>query len=78
MKMKPSTPPLVTGAIVALNIASWLFVQGAGADLSLARSVCNLGLIPGELTGLLRAGRRLSRWARALSVVTDPGRKYLI
>ena len=51
-------PALLTGAIVALNIASWLFVQGAGAELSLARSVCNLGLIPGELTGLLPPGRR--------------------
>ena len=50
-------PALVTGAIVVLNIASWLFVQGAGAELSLARSVCNLGLIPGELTGLLPPGR---------------------
>jgi membrane associated rhomboid family serine protease len=30
----------------------WIFVQGAGFDgVALATSVCNLGLIPGELTG---------------------------
>ena len=29
---------LVTGAIVVLNIASWLFVQGAGADSILGQS----------------------------------------
>ena len=35
-------------------------VQGAGAELPLAASVCNLGLIPGELTAIRAAGRRLS------------------
>jgi rhomboid family protein len=48
--------PVVTYAIVAANVAAWLLVQGAGAGLPLARSVCDLGLIPGELTGRLAAG----------------------
>ena len=65
---------LVTGAIVVLNIASWLFVQGAGADLSLARSVCNLGLIPGELTGLLPPGQAFPMGPGAVCL-TDPGRQ---
>jgi len=49
--------PVVTFAIIGLNVIVWLLVQGAGstrvsADGSvwgLAASVCNLGLIPGEL-----------------------------
>jgi len=49
-------PPLVTIAIVAVNVLVWLVVQGAGATLPLARSVCDLGLIPGELTGRVAAG----------------------
>ena len=42
--------PYVTYALVAINVLAWLFVQGAGSTMALAASVCNLGLIPGELT----------------------------
>ncbi len=48
--------PLVTYAIVALNVLVWLLVEGAGARVPLARSVCELGLVPGELTGRVAAG----------------------
>jgi len=65
---------LATGAILVLNIASWLVVQGAGSDLPLAKSVCNLGLIPAELTGLLPPGRSFPL-APGLACVTDPGRQ---
>ncbi len=41
--------PLVTVGIIAINVLAWLFVQGAGAPEPLARSVCQLGLIPGEV-----------------------------
>ena len=44
---------IVTLAIIAICTLMWLLVQGAGADYSLAESVCNLGLIPGELTQTL-------------------------
>lgn len=44
--------PLMTYGLIGLTIASWIFVQGAGFDERvLAASVCNLGLVPGELTG---------------------------
>jgi len=48
--------PVVTYAIVALNVAAWLLVEGAGSTLPLAQSICSLGLIPGELTGRVVAG----------------------
>src|SRR6266581_3005192 len=41
--------PLVTVGIIAINVLAWLFVQGAGAPEPLARSVCQFGLIPGEV-----------------------------
>jgi len=41
--------PLITVGIIILNVLAWLFVQGAGAAEPLARSVCQLGLIPGEV-----------------------------
>jgi len=65
---------IVTATIIGLNILSWLMVQGAGSDLALAKSVCNLGLIPGELTGLLPPGRRFPL-GPGLACVTDPGRQ---
>ncbi len=66
---------IVTGAIIGLNILSWLVLQGAGADLPLAKSVCNLGLIPGELTGLLPPGRGFPMGQDTVCL-TDPGRQY--
>jgi len=65
---------IVTAAIIALNIFVWLIVQGAGADIPLAKSVCELGLIPGELTASLPVGSRFPM-GRGLVCLTDPGRQ---
>jgi membrane associated rhomboid family serine protease len=67
-------PAYVTVGLIALNVLVWLFVQGAGATLSLARSVCNLGLVPGELTGALPPGTPFPM-GDGLVCVTDPGRQ---
>jgi membrane associated rhomboid family serine protease len=49
--------PVVTYAIVGLNIAAWLLLQGAGFGMQdLIASVCNLGMIPGEITGAAPVG----------------------
>jgi membrane associated rhomboid family serine protease len=48
--------PYVTWAIVGLNVMAWLLVQGAGRSPTLPASVCTLGLVPGELLGVLPAG----------------------
>jgi membrane associated rhomboid family serine protease len=64
----------ITFALIALNAFVWIFIQGAGATLPLARSVCNLGLIPGELTGLLPPGTRFAM-GDGLACLTDPGRQ---
>ena len=65
---------IATGTIISLNIFCWLVVQGAGADLPLAKSVCNLGLIPGELTGLIAPGRGFPM-GEGVVCLTDPGRQ---
>ena len=57
---------------IALNVLTWLLVQGAGTPLELARSVCNLGLIPGELTGRVSPGTRFPI-GDGLVCVIDPG-----
>ena len=48
--------PYVTMALIVACVAAWLVAQGAGSPEALAVSVCNLGLIPGELTLSLRPG----------------------
>jgi membrane associated rhomboid family serine protease len=49
--------PVVTYAIVALILFTWFFIQGAGFnEMRLVASVCNLGLVPGEITKLARLG----------------------
>ncbi len=48
--------PVMTYLLAAAIVGSWFYFQGAGSAIPLVRSVCELGLIPGELTGLLRVG----------------------
>ena len=48
--------PVVTVGIIAANLAAWLFVQGAGTNEAVLRSVCQLGLIPGEVLGRVPVG----------------------
>jgi membrane associated rhomboid family serine protease len=66
--------PVVTMALIAINVFMWLFIQGAGATLPLARSVCELGLIPGELTASVAPGTPFEM-GDGLVCVTDPGRQ---
>lgn len=53
--------PLVTVLLLVALAAIWLFVQGAGLDpAALAASVCNWGMVPGEITGRARVGSGFS------------------
>jgi len=65
---------IVTATFIGINIFTWLVVQGAGADFPLAKSVCELGLIPGELTASLPVGSRFPV-GPGLVCLTDPGRQ---
>ena len=47
----------MTYAILAALIGTWVFVQGAGFNQQqLAISICNLGMVPGEITHQARLG----------------------
>ena len=48
--------PVVTVSLIAANVAVWILVQGMGADQQLAASVCDLGLVPGDLLHRLPIG----------------------
>ena len=47
--------PVATYALIALNVAAWLLVQGMGSEPQLSGSICSLGLIPGEFLGRVGA-----------------------
>ena len=68
--------PYVTMALIAVNVFTWLLVQGAGSDLALAESVCEFGLIPGELTQSLPVGTAFPMGDN-VACLTDAGPQYL-
>src|SRR5256886_15633790 len=49
-------PAIITVAIIIANALVFILIQGAGAQGPLARSVCELGLIPGELLHIAKPG----------------------
>ncbi|TDJ48273.1 MAG: rhomboid family intramembrane serine protease [Gammaproteobacteria bacterium] len=63
--------PYVTYGIIILNVASWLLVQGLGGEPALARSICTLGLIPGDLLNTLAPGTRFQIGPQAWCVLSD-------
>jgi len=69
---KTLRPALMTLLFIALNVLVWFLVEGAGSPLAVARSVCDLGLIPGALTGVLRPGARFPL-GEGLVCIIDPG-----
>src|SRR4030095_5801507 len=67
-------PAYVTMTIIALNVLAWLFVQGAGSTLAVAKSVCNLGLVPAELMRSVPPGTGFLL-GRGMACIVDPGRE---
>lgn len=62
--------PWATWAIVGLNVLAWIFVEGFGREPALSRSVCTLGLVPGELLQTIAAGTRVQLGPASWCVVT--------
>jgi membrane associated rhomboid family serine protease len=48
--------PIVTLVLIAANLLAWAFVQGMGMEPSLSASVCEFGMIAGEVLGRLPEG----------------------
>ncbi len=63
--------PVATILLLVAMLSSWLIIQGGGFDFTtLAMSVCNLGLVPAELTGAAPLGTSIPL-TRDLSCVVD-------
>jgi membrane associated rhomboid family serine protease len=64
--------PVMTWALLATITLVWVVAQGAGLDqYRLAASVCNYGLVPGELTGQAQLGFALPLGRDIACVVDD-------
>jgi len=63
--------PVVTYALIAANLAVWVLVQGMGSEPALSRSVCELGLMPGEFLHRLPVGFTVPLGGGLACVVTD-------
>ena len=64
--------PIVTLLIIVLNALVWVFVEGLGGEPTLSRSVCSLGLIPGELLSRLRPGTEIAVGGDVACVIGAP------
>lgn len=70
--------PWVNYAIIFVTIAVWFLVQGAGFDpVKLASSVCDLGLVPGELTHAAPLGTAVPIGYRMACVVDNSSINWL-
>jgi membrane associated rhomboid family serine protease len=67
--------PVVTVAIIALNVLAWLFIEGAGAGRAVDAAVCHYGLIPGEVLRRVPPGSGVEM-APGVFCPVDPSPQY--
>ena len=48
--------PVATFVLIAINVLVWVLLQGLGTEPQLSQSVCQFGLVPGEVLGRLPPG----------------------
>jgi membrane associated rhomboid family serine protease len=64
--------PVVTYGLIAANLAVWILVQQMGVEPELSKSVCELGLIPGEFLQRLPNGLQIPM-GHGMACVISPG-----
>ncbi len=64
--------PVVTVAIVALNVLAWALIEGLGVERSVVAAVCNYGLIPAEVLQQVPPGTTV-QMGPDLFCAIDPG-----
>jgi membrane associated rhomboid family serine protease len=51
--------PICTVALIVANAVVWATIQGFGLEPALSHSICTMGLVPGEVLGLVPAGTQV-------------------
>ena len=70
--------PYATYAIIALNILVWALLQGLGSEPTLSKSLCTLGLIPGDLLNTVPIGTRFQISQNMWCVITGDAGWYTV
>lgn len=70
--------PYATILLIAINALVWLLMQAAGSEPGLSRSICQLGLIPADLLGLVPAGTSLDFGGGVRCVIAESGSWYTL
>jgi membrane associated rhomboid family serine protease len=66
--------PVVTLGLIGVTLLVWVFVQGAGLNpVTLAASVCDYGMVPGELTKRVPVGLGIPMGHGLACVIDDQG-----
>jgi membrane associated rhomboid family serine protease len=69
--IRPARRPVMTYLLLALTWAVWLLIQDGGVDPQvLAQTICNLGMVPGELTHDVPVGYAV-QIGRGMACVVD-------
>jgi membrane associated rhomboid family serine protease len=70
--------PVVTAGIIIANLAIWILIQGMGSEPALPRTVCELGLIPGDLLHRLPVGSSFQMGDGYACIVTAGNAWYTV
>ena len=70
--------PYVTYGIIILNGVSWLLIQGLGGEPALSQSICQLGLIPGDVLNTLSPGTRFQLAPNSWCILTEGTPAYTL
>jgi membrane associated rhomboid family serine protease len=62
-------PPIATVVLISLNVATWVLLQGLGSEVTLARSICVYGLVPGDLLHSAPIGTQVDMGSGLLCVL---------
>ena len=68
--------PVVTWILIAINVAVWVLVEGAGMEPRLVQAICDLGMIPGEFLRNIPPGSQLPAGPGASCTVGDGATWY--
>jgi membrane associated rhomboid family serine protease len=60
---------IATMGLILVNVIFWVFLQGAGGEPAMSYSVCEYGLIPGELSGAVPPGTQVQLGGDAACVL---------
>lgn len=70
-------PPIVTKALILVNVFVWIFLQGAGMGIEYFQSLCDWALIPANLLGKAPPGTEIPMAPNLVCVLDEDRATWL-